>query len=509
MPTSAEELIDPEGMPDALATDTNVVDVGVLQLRLPCRSFLISYKVAETGEFTLTTEFLLRLLRLVDGLPEPAIGEFFGFTAAETQFIVDVVESRGYTQRRSGRVYLTTGGHSLFLGAEEPSLFEISARQERFEFDLISFNPADQRTRLGEFENRLPELAVAATTDNVSTSEQVLRAFKRNFQVFLQRKGGPKLEKRRLYTVDAVNADQRFSVLVPVTLSVRVDDPSFVEADLFIWKTGTELDDRSSVVESCVDFVKGIRWRNEQIGVSAYDSLAEVAPVQFAGFTKGKVFEANRFFRAATRQVGNFRIDRQTVRTVGPIWTNANRTRYAAALQYAKPQLTAAPNFLIWIRPAVPYWGATTRLQDTLEAVHRHFADDGEGTAAATIKTLIVGPEDNRTAATMKHVFGGVVQTALTDLPGGLEMLIIPGLLAFVAVHCSLGGDEGFPIPLGIMSFDPSTVKRAQVEMSKLLAITRATQYHCGWGSNDVMGEVQTALLELPSSQLGEPSSTP
>lgn len=74
-----------------------------MHLRLPCRAFRISYKVAETGDFTLTNEFLLRLLRLLDGLPETSMSEFFGFTTDETQFIVNLVEDRGFTQRKNGR----------------------------------------------------------------------------------------------------------------------------------------------------------------------------------------------------------------------------------------------------------------------------------------------------------------------------------------------------------------------------------------------------------------------
>lgn len=161
MSTDVEEPIANTAVSSDETVDPNVVDVDVIQLRLPCRAFRISYKVAETGEFTLTTEFLLRLLRLIDGLPETAIGDFFGFTTIETQFIVDTVENRGFTERKKGRVHLTPAGHSQFLGSEELSLFEVSSKEEKFDFDLLSFSPADQRKNLDSFENKLPELSVS------------------------------------------------------------------------------------------------------------------------------------------------------------------------------------------------------------------------------------------------------------------------------------------------------------------------------------------------------------
>ncbi|MBB5055460.1 hypothetical protein HDF16_000129 [Granulicella aggregans] len=500
MPANAENIPEVQEPSEAALEDNNIVDVGILQLRLPCRAFQIAYKVAETGELSLTTEFLLRLLRLADGLPETSISEFFGFTPDETQFVVDYVEGKGYTQRRNGRVSLTSGGRSLFVGSEEPALFEVTPKLERFDFDLVSYTPADTWNRLGEFENKLPELSIASHSAGENTSEHVLRAFKRYFQIFLQRKGGPKLDRRKLYTVDAVHADLRFSVLVPVTLSVRIDEPSFLEADLLSWKTGAELDDRGSVVESCVKFAKEITFRSDQISSASVDALQECAPLQMSGFVKGHVFDSGAFFRATMQQVGAFRIDRPTLRVVGQVWTNANRARLASALHYAKVQERTLPELLIWLKPATPYWGATTRLQDTIEAVNRTFMREGEDTNR-TLRSVVIGTEDKRAANALKHVFGSVLHTRPQDLPGGLELLIVPGVLAYMAVHGPLGQKEGFPIPLGVMTFDLEAVKRAQIELSKILATAHSTQFYCDWLSDDVMSEVHNVLLGSPRIQ--------
>src|SRR5262249_506370 len=156
------------------------------------------------------TEFLLRLSRLADGLQEDAIGEFFGFNPNETRFIVDFVESVGYVQRKNGRVYLTDGGHGLFAGSDEPALFEVHAKQAASDFDLIAVAAADKRP-LTPFEYELPELSLAESKEHGKASKHVFKSFGRFFQEFRFKKGGSRLEKQSLYTIDDVQAEQRYS----------------------------------------------------------------------------------------------------------------------------------------------------------------------------------------------------------------------------------------------------------------------------------------------------------
>ena len=93
------------------------------------------------------------------------VGEFFGLSPDETRFIVDFVESLGYAKRKNGRVYLTDSGRALFAGGEEPALFEVHTKQERFDFDLIAFAPADAQKWLTPFAYELPELTLVDPED--------------------------------------------------------------------------------------------------------------------------------------------------------------------------------------------------------------------------------------------------------------------------------------------------------------------------------------------------------
>ena len=352
MDSAPQSAVAEEDLPSAIPT---TIDVAVVELRLPCRSFRISYKVAEAGEFSLTTEFLLRLLRLVDGLPETSISQFFGFTEIETSFVINFVETQGYARRDNGKVHLTQAGHRLFINSEEPALFEVYPKEERFDFDIISFAPADPFRFVDEFELRFPELPLPRDIEGNATP-RVFDAFKKYFQEFRLKRGGARLEKEILYTVDAVRPDQRFSVNVLISISVRIDEPDRAEVNLTHWRSGIELEDRAAVVVACADFVRDMKFRYNEVRSQALEDLLDVAPTPLAGFHKAGVFNATSYLRATARQAGELRIDRQTVRVVGQLWTDANRIRFASALRYALDRSGRAPETQFWLRPSTPHW---------------------------------------------------------------------------------------------------------------------------------------------------------
>lgn len=467
---------------------SDLVEVNVIELRLPCRSFRIRYKVAEPGEFSMTTEFLLRLLRLVNGLPETTVGEFFGFTNDETRFIVDHVENQGYVRRSKGRVHLTEAGHGLFSEGEEPALFEVSSKEERFDFDLVSLAPSDQFRVFDDFEYRLPELSIEPLETGEQASAVVLRAFKRFFQEFRLKRGGTRLEKQSLYTVDFVNAEQRFSTLVPVTVSMRKDDPEFPEASVLEWRSGTELDDRSEIVQKCAEFVRSIQWRADQLAPSAISTCTSIAPSQMAGMVKDNHLNVEAFFKATLRQVGELRVDRQTVRVVGQLWTDANRVRFAAALKYAMTRSSSPPKMQFWLKPSIPHWGATRRIAGILGAVEKQIAESSEGTLRS-----ILGGEGR--LPRFKTPFNGVLTFPNSSLPSGLEIFLVPSHVVYVALHTPLRHAEGYPVPIGIISFDPEVLSRAQAALFDILRLPGVSAHHCDWNAEDMLVEAQAVLV--------------
>lgn len=473
------------------------VEIDAIDVRLPCRSFRVSYKVAEPGNLSLTTEFLLRLLRAADGLTEEAIGEFFAFTDDETRFAIDHAYTFGYVERVNGRVYLTDGGHNLFsVGSDEPALFEVQNRRDRFDFDLIAFAPADPWKQLSSFEFGLPELGIASAEAVGTASARIVQAFTRHFHEFRPRRAGGRTERQSLYTVDSVEVEKRFATLVPVKVSVRPENPASPEADLLSWKTGFELDDRSAVLQSCANLVRNVRVTEESVGREAASRLLRCAPEQVSRFMRDGELDWGSFFRSTIRQAGKLQSDRATVRVVGRVWVDANSARLKVAAEYAAKRVGKRPSMILWLKPSVPLWGMTTRLPDLIAALRASFpvADESE---PERIQAVIVGDDLPKC---FQNIFSAAVKVPRRSLPPGLEVLLVPGRLAFVLAHSPIGVSDGYPVPMGIATFDPVVVERVHQLLTEALSVLGVAPEYCEGDTKNLLEEIDAAL-DSPNDQ--------
>src|SRR5262245_13864509 len=89
------------------------IELAVYDVLLPCRMFQIDYKVAVLGRTSLTTEFLLRLVKAVPGISQEDAAAFFGFNLREASFVLAEAEGPGFVERREGRLWLTMAGDAL------------------------------------------------------------------------------------------------------------------------------------------------------------------------------------------------------------------------------------------------------------------------------------------------------------------------------------------------------------------------------------------------------------
>lgn len=146
----------------------------------------------------------------------------------------------------------------------------------------------------------------------------------------------------------------------------------------------------------------------------------------------------------------------------------------------------------IWLCPEIQNWGMTTRVQELLAATSKQFrASDG-----SEVKSMLIA---GRKFRSFKEVFNGILEVT-SDLPKGLEMFLVPNRLAYIAFHSPIGAKNGYPMPLGILSFAPDVVKRAQLYLQDHLASSRPVSAHADWSSGPVLDAVIRALTLEDSS---------
>lgn len=431
---------------------------------LPCRKFAVEHKIAVLGRISLTGEFLLRLLRAADGVAEDDGAAFFGFDQRDMAFVIHEVEKLGYVERKEGRLWLTIAGRELFRpGSDQPHIFEVEARREIVGFDLMALAPEDQKP-LDDFEQRLPELELLEPALASAAAAQIPTAFRRFYPEIMARRERAIGDKRSLYSIDEVTPKSRFSSLVRIAVRSTGLRPSAGEPDLGEWRDGAELDDRRAVAEAVSAFVDGLRVDRRSDDAEAYDVLAALAPEFLKDVLRKDGLAVERYYREAFTRAGEPRSDRPTIPLLGTIFTGHNVNRTLEVLDYGL-RSQARPEGLIWISPTAPSWGATQRLPELAREIKARCQRvlDGEGARAKAIGFLTGRPEPY-----VEMAFDDWGVTDTPQAPGRLELMIVPEVMVAASVHAPIGASRGIAVPLGLLSFDPRVVQRAQAYAAPL-----------------------------------------
>lgn len=451
-----------------------VAPVGVFDLLLPAREFVVHHKVAELGQVSLTTEFLLRLLYSADGMEEGDVAKFFGFSFTELSFVVNEAEALSFVTREGGRLYLTDEGAALFKTDVHPQIFEVVPRAERAGFDLVAFAPCE-RDSLSPFERSLPEIALRDEDMAAKASSVVQESFRRFYSEIVGRRDRDAsiAVRRSLYSVDDVVPGDRFSALVPIAVVSNVRRPSDPEPMLEAWRTGQELADRTPVVNSVAALLDSLKRHRVADDDAAYQVLREVAPEYLKEYVRqDDELSIDRFLRESAGKVGELRVDRKTVGLLGPLYMSENANRLKEAIEYAtkvegKSKATGSP---VWVIPPIEFWGAARALPQLVARL----SDPGTETSTRDESIQAIGAPIaiciGKPAWHIQRAFEKVlIRPPSGGIPASLEVFLIPGRVAALLVHAPVGSDYGFSVPLGVLSFDETIVGRVAGYLATVL----------------------------------------
>jgi hypothetical protein len=434
------------------------VPVGLFDVLLPSRRFVIHHKVAVLGQVSLTAEFLLRLLHAVDGMHEQDVAQFFGFNATEMAFVVGEAESRSYVVRRNGRILLTDAGYALFKDGERPQIFEVERRIEKVAFDLLALAPCEWE-RLSDFEHSLPELEILDQERAATASKFVPDAFRRHYSEIVGRKEKDvsAASRRSLYSVDDVAAGDRFMSLVPVLAVASTKRPDNPEPVLDAWKSGHELADRNPVVHSIASFLDDLKIARTTDHEEGFRTLQKVAPDYLKDYMTRDGLSVMRYFKETSARAGELRADRPTVGLIGPLFTPDNSNRLLEAFQYsASENKIVGSGELLWVVPSSVTWGTSRALPILIDRVVGELSADPTGNWRCVPTAMVSGKPPRHLLKAFHRIVLRPVQSALSP---ALEIFLVPRRLVAVVVHAPLAPGVGFPVPLGLLSFDKRVVR--------------------------------------------------
>lgn len=440
-----------------------LVPVGIFDVQLPARQFVVQHKVAEVGEVSLTTEFLLRLLHSADGVPEEIAASFFGFNASEMEYVVRDAEARAYISRSEGRIWLTDDGNALFKESDKPQIYDVVRKKERVGFDLLSLAPCDREPQ-SEFERSLPELAIRDPNMVANASKYVPESFRRFYGEISSRKDREVVDqlKRSLYSVDEIVVGDRFSAIVPFVAMASIRRPSEPEPFLEKWRTGHELADRDKVVHGVAEFLENLQTIKTPEDVNALDVLVNIAPEYLKEYVNRSGFAQLRYFKELASRAGELRRDRPTVGIVGALYQPENIERIAKAIGHVNVGAPANDDVFLWVVPKRSGWGASRSFLELLGTLAREGVDiDATGRKQERAAVLIdEGKPEWRLTRAVSTTY---CRPNTGAVPSSLEVLLVPRRIVAVLVHAPIGESRGFPIPLGILSFDEAIVRRVHL----------------------------------------------
>lgn len=438
------------------------VELDIIDVLLPCRTYEMKYKVAVAAQVSPTLEFLLRLMKSAPGMNESNVAEFFGFSVNELEYVLNEASEPGYIERRDGCLWLTTAGESLFRAdGKEPSIYSVESRRRSVGFDLVAVAP-QPRKRLDSIERFLPELGLSDPAGSGRTTQQLPSRFERFFHEIADLVDQGKGEKRQLYSIDpSIVPQERYQVPLRIRTYASASNPSAPEIDLSSWRPDHEIADRPEIEHAVALFVKDLAVPVNQLdAVASYDALVSLAPEFLKEFTVKAGLNERRYWREAVSRVGEARSDRKTIPLVGSLLLEDNLQRFLSILDYGASNATTAPERIIAVAPQTRHWGATTQLHGLLTLIKEKISKiDAGDTISETISTCLTKVEPPRF---IKETFDEIAEGQAIRFPRGLELYLVPSIAMAAIVHAPVGMSIGNTVPLGIASFDPAVLERCE-----------------------------------------------
>ncbi|PWE80498.1 hypothetical protein XF30_30560 [Bradyrhizobium sp. SUTN9-2] len=193
--------------------------------------------------------------------------------------------------------------------------------------------------------------------------------------------------------------------------------------------------------------------------------MSEVAPEFMASFARGSEISPSLLLRGGTGAKSSTEIPSVPALTdavVGSLFTNANFRKVTDALRNAADLRKARPSSCVWLLPQISVWGATRVLPVMLDQINdRLGADDQQGPDNERPRSiaLVAGRPLNH----LREAFDLVVSGHdVAGIPPGLEILLVPGLIAAISIHLPVEAAHSFPVPVGILTFDDQVIERIQ-----------------------------------------------
>lgn len=427
-------------------SNPNHIEIDAVEFQISCRRFAIRATITRDRQLPVVDEFVLRLLAVLERMSVARMRGWFGFSESELETVLIDMSRRRLIEFDSNEVVLASAGRELFQFVGDgnvPHLVEVLPLMGDVWFDLVSRSMVERsRSKNLDYLVKVLEQTTAREFPEAFARE----AFEENFKDYARRiRRFPDPESVNLYSISDVEGGAYGYQVLPATLvldlermSVRPTFPELVDATIGFQKLTLAANrawqavlppDTSAVTASEFERMTG------------EDRLARL--IHNPGVPEAWLDAIALIEHPKT----NFKA------TVGASYLTANISRLIDEI--SKFELNKSGLDLIWLRPSGSTWGRTNQVADGLKAIRDMLHNVGQ----LETDVSIVMPRSTHKSVRNSHrrLFDRGLLLPQGHLPSNLEVLLLPGVAAYVGVHLAVGTHS---VPIGGVVTDPKRLGR-------------------------------------------------
>lgn len=439
---------------------------------LPTRQFVVTSSVTVNESLPKVTEFVLRLIRLCEGVSPEEVRGYFGFTGKETRLILESLRDQSLIHIEDGLVRLTDYAESKFYTDDDlPRFSVVKERVDSVDFDLLTFHPIDGR-RAGKAPAYASELDVS--DEKIATSARLAeQAYQTHFQRILKmrERGNDKID---IYKISNVQTKDLCNL--PLEVNFELD------GNLSINRLVAYDEDASQSFRLGVETAVSDAMHRPLAMQAAYlEEFIERFDDKLIGqFYSKKGFEFERYIKDVFIDK-TITYSGATIPILGNLYMPENQKTIQDWLRISMEDNVAesAMSFttsIAWLAPDYKFWGRTGLLDDLYfklsDALHQHKKPKKQ----AVEHVHLLCPGSKELMRTLKQQFWSKKEKSVhffsEEVVGGkIEVIFLPTRMACVLFHFSPPGNSSALIPFGFITRSPELVKEAQVILHEAMGV--------------------------------------
>ncbi|CDG89903.1 hypothetical protein [Xenorhabdus bovienii] len=475
------------------------VQLNRVSFGLPTKAFFIDYTVSQKRQLPVVKEFIIRVLHSIGNSPVSLIQSYFGFTAAETQAVLDDLIEESLIKWNDDEIELTNHALENFEEVEGnmlPRFFEVVDKTDTVFFELSEFRMLPKTVQRSGLSSTSISLSLPDDCFE-KLNDKARSAFDSNFEHFREAVKGEDTysDREELYKINHVNSKYDIGIPIPVEYYIDTNAPNVLQTAY----ESTALDewDTSKSLFNYMD--TAISSKNDSNSAKDFSDYLSVTddPILINYWDENRD-RLNTELLLKHYEVGTANQSKDTQLIVGNLYTDFNSDAIFEQLKELFKQKPKSSG-LIWLTKADNgTWGRTKELGSLVDSIVDLF-DKRKKTSEAV---LVIPCSSKQESYNQRKIYCNI-DAKLMDCEkrfGGdsCEVLLIPNIMVACLHHLPLSDNRNISLPVGYVSFAPKFIE--SVTQNILKWATSETKFNHYFELNHT--EIHDTVLNKHFSQI-------